>query len=354
MKRRIFIAGGGTGGHIYPGLAIAQELQKADPEIEIHFVGTRHGLESKIIPSNGFPLHYISVGGLKNVIWYKKLFIFFKFPIVFFQCLYLLIKYKPQFVFGVGGYSSGPFVLTAAIIGKKTALFESNAQPGITNRILSYFVGTSFTLFEESQKYLKSKEVILSGFPVRGQMTLSPKRKNSNLHVLIFGGSQGARGINITASEMIRKFSDQLQDVEFVHQTGRLDFLTYQKLYQDAKNVECREYLDPIKQYYDWADLVICRAGASTISELSACGKAAIFIPFPFAADNHQQKNAESLESIGAAEMILQKNFTSDLFFKKIQEFKSNKEKILELELQIHKRYKANAAKTIVEKILTT
>ena len=177
MKKTIFIAGGGTGGHIYPGLAVAQALVKEDPSVEIHFVGTKMGLENKIIPQNNFPLHLIDISGINGVPFLKKIIALIKFPIAFLQCIYLILKYRPLYVFGVGGYSSGPFVLTASLLGRKTSLFESNAIPGVTNRILSRFVDVSFTLFEESKKYLKTKVVEIFGFPVRNNMSLSPKRE---------------------------------------------------------------------------------------------------------------------------------------------------------------------------------
>lgn len=352
MKKVIFVAGGGTGGHIYPGLAVAQALQKEDPNVEIHFVGTAYGMEKNIIPKNNYPLHMIDIGGLNSVSVFKKILVLLKFPLAFFQCVFLILKYRPAYVFGVGGYSSGPFVLTAALLGRKTSLFESNAIPGITNRILSSFVDASFTLFEESKKYLKTKTVEIFGFPVRGTMSPSPKREKSNLRILVFGGSQGARGINITVSQAMNKFPKELADIELVHQTGKLDYPSYKNLYDGKTNVKCLEFLDPIKNYYDWADLIFCRAGASTLSELSACGKAAVLIPFPFAADDHQKKNAESMVKRGASEMILQKEFTAEAFLKKVQEFKENPEKIFELEKNIQKTYIPNAAQNIAKFIL--
>lgn len=353
MKKVIFVAGGGTGGHIYPGLAVAQALQKEDPNVEVHFVGTEYGLEKKIIPQNNFPLHMISIGGLNSVSFFKKLVVFLKFPIAFFQCVFLILKYRPVYVFGVGGYSSGPLVLTAALLGRRTAIFESNAIPGITNRILSRFVSASFTLFEESKKYLKTKTTEIFGFPVRNNMQPSPRREPSKaLRVLIFGGSQGARGINITVSEAINKYSNEFKDVEFVHQTGRLDYPTYKDFYKNNSNVKCLEFLDPIKSYYDWADLIFCRAGASTLSELAACGKAAVLVPFPFAADDHQKKNAESMVKRGAAQMILQKDFTAETFAKTVHDFKNKPEKVFELEKNIQKTYIPNAAQNIAKFIL--
>lgn len=351
-KKTILIAGGGTGGHIYPGLAIAQELKKIESSIDIHFVGTKQGLESRIIPQNNYPIHYLSISGFNNLSLYQKVVALLKLPVAFFQTLNLLFKLKPDFIFGVGGYASGPMVLMASLLGYPTALFESNAIPGLTNRILSYFVRTSFSLFEESKNFLKSKEIYLNGFPVRGQMELCPERSHQNLRVLVFGGSQGARGINKTVSEALVNFDKEFQGIDFVHQTGKLDFEKIEPLYKNIKNVEVMEYLDPIKKYYDWADVIFCRAGASTISELSACGKAAVLIPFPYAADDHQRKNALSLAQKNASLFIDQKEFTKERFLTLVDFFKTHREEISKLEKNIHVLHKKDAAKSIATYIM--
>lgn len=348
----VLIAGGGTGGHIYPGLAVAQALKQKDNQVEIHFIGTKQGLENRIIPQHNYSLHLLSISGLNGLGTIQKLITLSKFPLAFFQTLYLLLKLKPKFVFGVGGYASGPVVLIASLLGYPTALFESNAIPGITNRILSKFVKTSFSLFEESKKYLKSQNILFFGFPVRGQMQACPPRENSDkLRVLIFGGSQGARGINKTVSKALVSFNKDFKNIEFIHQTGKADFHEIESKYKDIKNVKVLEYLDPIKDYYDWADVIFCRAGASTISELSACGKAAVLVPFPFAADDHQKKNAQSLAKKNAALYIEQEEFTKERFLTLIDFFKKNKNEITKLEKNISTLYKKDAAAKIADYI---
>lgn len=350
MKKHVIIAGGGTGGHIYPALAIAESLKSQNPGVQISFVGTRGGQEVRLVKD--YPLYFLPVGGLNQVGWIQKIMVLVKLPWAFILSLWLLIKIRPQYVLGVGGYASGPFVLLASILGFQTGIFESNAMPGITNRWLSRFVKTSFVLFEESKEHLKSSNIQTTGFPVRGSMELSPKREKENLRVLVFGGSQGARGINITVSQALAQYKEDLSQVEFVHQTGRRDFEKIAPQYKGFSNVQCLEYLDPIKKYYDWADVIFCRAGASTLSELSACGKFAILIPFPYASDNHQQKNAESLVQKNAAQMILQKQFTPEVFKLKIQEIQNHPDQIQRYEEQIHALHKEGAAQYIAKEIL--
>ncbi len=352
MTKNIIIAGGGTGGHVYPGLAVAQALLKKDPTLKIFFVGTRQGHESRIIPQNNFPIFYLPVSGLNQTSILQKIITLIKLPFAFLRSLYILLKLKPAFVFGVGGYASGPFVLVAALCGFKTSLFESNAIPGITNRWLSRYVKSCLTLFEESREYFRNTNVVVTGFPVRNNMTVSPKRSGDKLRVLVFGGSQGARGINNTVSQALIQFKKDLAPFEFVHQTGKLDFSAISSLYKDHVNVKCLEYLDPIKKYYDWADVVFCRAGASTLSELAANGKAAVLIPFPHAADNHQQKNGESLLSKNAAQMILQKDFTPETFREKVLKFSMDRDILLNLESNIQKLNKPGAADAIATHIL--
>lgn len=350
MSNAVIIAGGGTGGHVYPALAIAQALQKQDSKLHIYFVGTKQGHESRIIKE--FPIFFLPVSGLNQMSVLQKILTLIKIPLAFILSVYILLKIRPKYVLGVGGYASGPFVLVAALLGFKTALFESNAIPGITNRWLSRFVGVCMTLFEESKKYFKSENIILTGFPVRSVMGPSPQREGAKMRVLIFGGSQGARGINSTVSEALSLYKKELASIEFVHQTGKLDYSTISSRYKDHVNVTCLEYLDPIKKYYDWADVIFCRAGASTLSELAVCGKAAVLIPFPFAADNHQQKNAESLVEKQAAQMILQKEFTPEVFKKKVLEFAGDKSLIAMYEQNIQRLYKPGAAETIANIIL--
>jgi UDP-N-acetylglucosamine--N-acetylmuramyl-(pentapeptide) pyrophosphoryl-undecaprenol N-acetylglucosamine transferase len=326
----IFIAGGGTGGHIYPGVAIARALQSQKPDLKIHFVGTQLGLEGKIVPKEGFPLHFISVGKLNYAGGLGgKLKTLLAIPWAFIQSILLLIKYRPEFVLGVGGYASGPFVLMASVLGFKTAIWEPNAHPGMTNRWLSRFVNRSFVVFSEAQEMMKSKDISKVGLPVRQSLESVKPIPHESFNILIFGGSQGARAINRAFSEAVLKGGSWMDGVHVVHQTGALDFAEIHKKYEPyRKYIEPKEFLFDMDQRYAWADLVICRAGASTVAELAAVGLPAIMIPLPTAADDHQKKNAEVLATQNAGILIEQKDLSPERLIAEIQALKSDRDRL--------------------------
>lgn len=357
-KKNIVIAGGGTGGHIYPGIAIARAIKVQHPDYEIHFVGTSAGLENKIVPREGFPLHHINIGklnhsgGLLN-----KIKTLLGIPRAFVQSIALLMELKPQAVLGVGGYASGPFVLVASLMGFRTAIWEPNAYPGLTNRWLSRVVGRSFVVFEEATKFLRSQEYSQVGIPIRKEMEALAKkefhRTAQEFHILVTGGSQGARTINMAVREAILKGGAWLENTKIVHQTGPLDFATISESYKGHSQVEAHEYLYEMEKNYEWADLIICRAGASTVAEVAASGKAAIFIPLPWAADDHQRKNAESLVSHQAAAMILQQDLTTDLLIQKIEELKKDTQVRQEMRKNLARFYRPQAAEKMAELLLS-
>ena len=338
--KNIVIAGGGTGGHIYPGVAIARACQKIDKNIQIHFVGSKQGLETKIVPKEGFPLHLLDVGKLNYQGHYlQKLITLIKFPMVLIQAARLVLKLKPVAVLGVGGYASGPFVLVASWMGCRTAIWEPNAFPGMTNRWLSRFVKKSFVVFKDAEKYLQSTQIVQVGLPVREaieNMQKSEAQKKSPFRILVFGGSQGARAINQAVSQAVAQNGEWLNGIEILHQTGSYDFLNVQAEYAKINHpsVQVQEFIYDMEKKYEWADLIICRAGASTVAEVAASGKPAVFIPLPTAADDHQRKNAESLVQKNAAAMILQKDLTPDSLIEKIQ--------FLRDELDVRKEYQKN------------
>ena len=330
MKTTILIAGGGTGGHIYPGVAIARAALNIEPEAEIHFVGSKGGLEEKIIPREGFALHLVSVGRLhKSVSLTTRLTTLFRMPLALFQCVKILMRLKPKAVLGVGGFASGPMLLMASLMGYRTYIWEPNAMPGMANRWLSRFATETLLVFEEAKQYLSPRKVRQVGIPVRfsleANLTNSPRLK-----VLIFGGSQGARAINETVFKLIEMAPIELKKtIEVVHQTGPLDFQRAQKVYQNApSNFQCFEYLHDMKERYQWCDLVIARSGASTVAEVIACRKAAVFIPLPTAADDHQRKNAEVLVKRNAALMILQNDFSPEKLVSVLTDFALHRDKI--------------------------
>jgi UDP-N-acetylglucosamine--N-acetylmuramyl-(pentapeptide) pyrophosphoryl-undecaprenol N-acetylglucosamine transferase len=355
-KKVIMIAGGGTGGHIYPGIAIARALQKADPGVEIRFVGTDKGLETKIVPREGFALHLI-YGGQLNFPgeFFKKIKTLLRLPVGIFQSLELLIKYRPYFVLGVGGYASGPFVLLASLIGFRTAIWEPNALPGLANRWLSRFVKKCFLVFEESKKSMHGKNMQVVGMPVRAEMESKrdpAPRSDAKFHILHYGGSQGSRAIGRALCQAVKDGGEWLQETKIVHQTGSIDYKDFLERYRGHENlVEVHEFIFDMPKFYDWADLVVCRGGASTLNEIAAFGLPSLIIPLP-AADAHQEKNAEMLVRANAACMIAQKDLTPERLIKEIQELRNN----VALRDMIRKNVKAfhrpRAAEAIAQEIL--
>ena len=352
---KILIAAGGTGGHIYPALAMAEAFQSHRPSIRIAFVGTAHGLENKIIPAKGFVVHHLPIGRLNsNVPLSERLKTVFLLPWAMVKSAVLLRREKPDFVLGVGGHASGPLLLIASILGYRTAIWEPNAMPGMANRILSKFVDEAWVVFDEARALLKGN-VFVAGMPVRKEIedTSMQRTDTKKFRLLIFGGSQGARGLNTAAAEMIKVGGDWLKDMDIVHQTGATDFERIKSIYGDAiSKVDLREYLHDMGQQYQKADLVICRSGTGTLSELAACGKPSILIPFPFAADDHQKKNAESLVAKNAAIMIVQKDLTPEVLRDQILKLKADPIRLRQMGEAVRAFHQPKAAQMLVEKFV--
>lgn len=354
----VLIAAGGTGGHIYPALAIAQEIKKQDPTIEIRFVGTHKGLENKIVPDQGFELLTLPSGKLNGVGLIERCRTLIKLPMAFLKAIALLRRLRPRAVVGVGGYASGPMLFAAALLGYRSVIWEPNAMPGMTNRWLAPWVDECLVVFDEAKKSLNCGHIVTVGMPVRSKIEARPSRGNRNgdrWHILIFGGSQGAMAVNTTVVEMVLSAGEEwLKSVEIIHQTGARDFERVKALYGDRLSelpVQVREYLHNMDECYDWADAVVSRAGTGTLSELAACGKPAVLIPFPFAADNHQQKNAEVLVDAGAAQMIVQTELTPDGLRLSLQELQSRPELRARLSENIARFHQPQAAQFIVEQL---
>lgn len=305
----VIIAGGGTGGHIFPGIAIAQEFKRRNPETQILFIGTSRGLETKIVPREGFDLHLIEVAALKRVSMLKRIKSLLMLPKSFFAVRSLIQQYKPHVVIGVGGYASGPMVLVAALMGVPTLVAEPNALPGFTNRILAHFVRSAAVTFEEARRFFGAKAEI-TGNPVRAEFFAIPPKlpaDNDAIHVFITGGSQGARAINLAMIGALPLLAEEKDRLSITHQTGESDYDKVRATYLEfGWRVEVKPFVEQMVDEFAKADLVICRAGATTVAELAAAGKPALMIPFPFAADDHQRKNAEAIERAGAGRMILQ------------------------------------------------
>lgn len=355
MKRKFLIAGGGTGGHIYPGIAIARAIENLDPEIEVEFVGSHLGLEKSIVPREGFTLHQLASGKVNysgSVL--AKVFGLFKVLVGFFQAAKLLIQLKPVGVLGVGGYASVPLVFVASLMKIPTTIWEPNAHPGLANRLLSHLVPRAFVVFEEAKKHLKSKIILQVGLPVRKELeNILPKAPTDELHVLSFGGSQGAKAINDVLSQAVQKESQWLHKSKLIHQTGVSDYSKIKEIYdQSVFDVEVYEYLFEMDQFYSWADIVIARSGASTIAELAAVGKPALLIPLPTSADDHQRKNAMVLARAGAAIMIEQKDLTVEKINEVLLDLQRNPHRMSDLAQQIKLLHKPFAAESIAKSLL--
>jgi UDP-N-acetylglucosamine--N-acetylmuramyl-(pentapeptide) pyrophosphoryl-undecaprenol N-acetylglucosamine transferase len=360
---RVLIAAGGTGGHIYPGIAVAQEIKRRDANAKVRFVGTARGLESRLVPQAGFELTLIDSSGLKNVNLAARVRGLAMLPKSFLSTLSLLKEFKPDVVVGAGGYVSGPVVLTAALTKRPTLVMESNALPGWTNRVLARYVDRAAVSFEEALPFFRGKAVV-TGNPVRREFFEIPKKtRNPNeLSILVFGGSQGARAINEAMIAALPILQSCPVSLRVKHQTGPSDFERVEAAYRnagwtpDVRQADSLSYIAEVRSYIDnmvddfaKADVVICRAGATTTAELIAAGKAALMIPFPFAADDHQRKNAEALESSGAARMILQQQLTGERLAREIIELAQQPSKVDEIEASICKLQRGDAAAAAVD-----
>lgn len=329
-KKNVVIAGGGTGGHIYPGIALAQELKRRNPDIQVHFVGAKGGLEEKIVPSNGYPLHQLNVGRLHHSVGVlQRIKTLILLPLSLFHSVFLYLKLRPLWVIGIGGFASGPFVLVSALLGGKTAILEPNAFPGMANRMLSKFVKTCFVVFEKTKSFFPSHKVKKVGLPVRlakKKPSMDYSSEKRPFRILVFGGSQGARGINNVFGPWVQSLGTQSKNYEIYHQTGHRDFSLWEKEYGDRFDGFLRysAYIDNMPEMLDWADLIICRSGIGSVVEVAMAGKPAIFVPLPTAADNHQVHNAQVLAEEHAAMMIEQKELSVEKLDQVIENLRQN------------------------------
>jgi len=323
---RVIIAGGGTGGHVIPALAIAQQLKKQFAA-EVLFIGTARGIETRLVPQAGFPLDLIKVGALKNVSLMTRAKTMFDLPRALWTAGRMLNDFRPDVVIGVGGYASGPAMLAAIRRRIPTLAFEPNVVPGFANRLVARFVSAAAVHFEETCEYFRNAEV--TGVPVREAFFhLAPKTPGQTPTLLVFGGSQGAHAINramveLTKPESLAGLRARVPSIHIIHQTGQRDYEAVQAAYEKAgmpnvvappnvlsgaASAEVHKFIDDMPAIFARADLLVCRSGASTVGEITAAGKPAIFVPFPHAADDHQNVNARALERAGAAVVVEESN----------------------------------------------
>ena len=307
MSARLVIAGGGTGGHLYPGLAVADALRAADPAAEVLFVGTRRGIEARVVPQHGFALATIDIEGVKNRGLGALLKALYQVPKSIFQSFSILRSFKPTAVLGVGGYASGPMVLAAWLMGIPTAIQEQNAAPGITNRALGKVVKAVFTSLPGTRGF-KASKVQVVGNPIRASIVRNEPSQTPErtFTLLVFGGSLGSRAINRAMAEAAPLLADLKDRLFIIHQTGKDTAIDVAGAYSAAGlQAEVRQYYDNMPAQYARARLAVCRAGATSLAELAAANLPAILLPFPFAADNHQEKNADVIVAAGGAVKLL-------------------------------------------------
>lgn len=319
IKKTIFVAGG-TGGHVFPAIAVADAMRLQDPDLDIIFVGGDRGNEEAWVTRAGYRFILLKVDFLKGASFLKKLRNLLSMPAVAKRARALLHAEAPDLVVGSGGYVSGPLVLVASRMKIPTAIMEQNAIPGLTNRILSRFVDVIFTSFDKTEP-LPQKKVLQLGNPVRASAFVSRDEQKSKtlntgkLRVLVFGGSQGARRLNLDVPVALAALEPHERErIELWHQSGKDKLEETQAAYEKAGvDGKLCEFIDDMGEAYAWADLVVCRAGATSLAEIKAAGKASILVPFPHAAHNHQEKNADAMVAIQASWKVLDPDVSTAL-----------------------------------------
>jgi len=313
---RVMIAGGGTGGHLFPGLAVAEEIRKRHSESDILFITGRKTIESKILDSYGFHQTAIRVEGLKGRGWLRGIAVLCGIPYALYQSFRIIRTRSPHLVLGVGGYSSGPACLVARMMGVPTAIHEQNTYPGFTNRLLSRIVHKVFISFEESRSHFPGGTLHFTGNPVRQELLKNrnaDKDADQRFTVFITGGSQGAMAINDASVKAMAIIKNKGKVVRVIHQTGETDFDRVREEYtQMGFQADVQPFIRDMAAAYGDADIVVSRAGATTVSELAALGKPSVLIPFPYAANNHQETNARVLADVGGAQLLLQEDLSGE------------------------------------------
>jgi UDP-N-acetylglucosamine--N-acetylmuramyl-(pentapeptide) pyrophosphoryl-undecaprenol N-acetylglucosamine transferase len=353
------MAGGGTGGHLFPALALAEELRTRVSGIEITFAGAERGLEARVVPEYGYELKLFDIEGVKKRSIGAKLRAILKASVATIKAVSFLRELRPDGVIGSGGYSSGPVLLAARLLGIKTAILEQNAVPGLTNRLLGKIVDRVYIAFKEAENFFPSAKVLRSGNPVRREIISSSKAATrargmrASLSILVFGGSQGATVINTAFLDATEYLTDIWPLLSVTHQSGKEGYKVTKDSYErKGLKVKVLEFIDDMAGAYAEADLVICRAGATTIAEITALGLPAVLVPYPFAADNHQEVNARTLEKGGAALMLRQDEITGATLADIIKKFFSDRAELRRFSEVLKSFGRPEAGKVIVDDFL--
>jgi len=354
---RLVIAGGGTGGHLFPALAVAGAVSREDPDGAVLFVGTRKGLEARIIPETEFPIRYITARGLRGTGLLNTLRGALEVPRGIVQSLSILREFRPDQVLGVGGYASGPTLAAALLMGIPTAIQEQNSVMGTTNRILSRFVDRIFISWERTEPEPPAEKTVLAGNPIREDLLedAPPGKESGKRHILIFGGSQGARSINAAITGNLEGLARVTDRIAIIHQTGRKAAEETKRIYEkQGFQADVREFIHDMREAYQWADLVVCRAGASSLAELTALGKPAVVVPYPYAIGDHQAKNAVALESLGAVRVVRDESLKNGALVEEIRSMVDDPESLSRMARNSREAGRPRAASTIALELLKT
>ena len=343
------MAGGGTGGHLFPALALAEEFRRRDKAIEVIFVGSSQGMEKTLVPKYGYKLILLDVEAVKNRKGLGKIKPLLKAFKATLNAMKLLKELKPDGVIGSGAYSSGPVVLAARLLGIKTAILEQNVMPGLTNRVLGKIVHRVYISFEESEGYFPKRKTLLTGNPIRKDVLMAKghlkKKAKDKFNIFVFGGSQGATAINAAFLDATEYLIDIWNSINVVHQTGKEGYAMAEAAYsRKGLRVELSTFIEDMATKYSESDLVIGRAGATTIAEITAMGLPSILVPYPFASDNHQEANAKTLEKKNAAIMIRQSDLTGSSLAAAIRKLYEDKVEFNKIKQAVQALGRPNAA----------
>jgi UDP-N-acetylglucosamine--N-acetylmuramyl-(pentapeptide) pyrophosphoryl-undecaprenol N-acetylglucosamine transferase len=358
-RPRLLIAGGGTGGHILAGVAIAEawklKLGLASYEGEVLFVGAAGQMEERLVPRHGLPLALLRLGSLNRVSLSQKILTLIKLPFALFKAAWIVLRFRPTHAIGVGGYASGPAILVASVVGRlwgiRSAILEQNSILGFTNRRLLRWVGSVYTTFDNTEGLPAKLNATLTGNPVRSKFeALAPAQLNP-LRLFIFGGSQGARGINRLMVKVIPQLREKIANLEIVFQTGPTDLSEVQQALAGTPGVRISPFIDAMDLEYQNASLVIARAGSSTLAELARVRRASILIPLPTAADDQQTKNAVQFEKMGACRVFSQTGSPDELTAL-VLSLAYNESEIRKMERSAEKFSKPHAAEAVVRHLL--
>jgi UDP-N-acetylglucosamine--N-acetylmuramyl-(pentapeptide) pyrophosphoryl-undecaprenol N-acetylglucosamine transferase len=350
---RVLIAGGGTGGHLYPGIALARELLRRDAATEVSFVGTAAGIEARVIPREGFALDLIRVAGLKGKSMIARLRGLLLLPLSALDAWRVISRRRPSVVVGVGGYSSGPVLALAALRRYPTLLLEQNALPGLTNRLLAPVVRAAAVNFEEALRFFP-RTGFVAGNPVRAEFFAPAvmEAHDRKVRVLIFGGSQGAHAINLAVVAAAPQLAASGLDLAITHQTGERDLSLVRDAYQRAGlDARVEAFLFAMPREMTEADLVVARAGATTLSELAAVGKPAVLVPLPTSTDDHQRQNADAFARAGAAVVLDQAGLTGERMAEALLALASDAGRRQQMGLKARSLARPDAAQRIADRV---